>query len=637
MFEALLALPRFQKKLIAQMSDVGLLVFSLIASVSLRYGELYLPASFDVWAAIIVTISLTVIIGNRLNMYSAVIRYLGHKNIISIVLVTVLSAAILASYLFFSSVKLPRSVPFIYGILSTTLLLGSRFALRMYLQYYSTARLGEPVIIFGAGSAGFQLASALAQDDQYTPVAFVDDNPKLHGRSVLGITVHSPKELKDLIEEFSVKRLLFAICNIEPRERKTIIDSLEEYPVKVKTIPGYSQIISGEESIENLRDLDIEDLLGRPSVKPSPELLGKCVTDLTVMVTGAGGSIGSEICRQIIELSPKSLVLIETSEYALYSIEQELKRLTVAKDLEIVTLIGSIQNKELLSQIFSTYRIDTVYHAAAYKHVPMVEQNIVEAAKNNVLGTLELATMALKHKVGHFVLISTDKAVRPTNIMGATKRCAELVLQAFAKKTNDTIYSIVRFGNVLGSSGSVVPLFKSQIENDGPVTVTHPDITRFFMTIPEAAQLVIQAGAMGDGGDVFVLDMGEPVKIVDLAKKMVHLMGKSLKDESGPEEGIEIVYTGLRPGEKLYEELLIGGDVTGTFHPRIMRAKESSLKFDELMNLMNDINSKVESRDAQGIQKLLIEAPTDFVPSSDLSDAIWLKANSRKGHIDPLH
>jgi len=626
MLDSLLELSRGKKKLIAQLIDVVILFVALLLSISLRFGEIYIPQTIDIWASLFVTIMLTIAIGTKLGMYSAVIRFLGHKNVLTICVVIAISAIILTSYLFFFSVQLPRSTPLIYSVLGILLLLGARFSLRLYMQYYATERFGEPVVIYGAGSAGYQLCIALGHDVKYTPVGMVDDNPRLHGRNVHGLKVSSPDKLAELIDEFEVKRVLLAISNISKESKKSLIDKLEKYPVKVKIVPAYSDIISGE-AIENLRDVAIDDLLGRDPVEPNNNLLGKCISERVVLVTGAGGSIGSELCRQILKLKPSKLVLFDVSEYALYAIERELQLAEPKLSTNIISQIGSVQDSLLIDDIIQSYQVDTIYHAAAYKHVPMVERNITEGVKNNILGTNIVATCAAKHNVGHFVLVSTDKAVRPTNVMGASKRCAELVIQALALEFEGTVFSIVRFGNVLGSSGSVVPLFKEQIKQNGPITVTHPDIIRYFMTIPEAAQLVIQAGALSESGDVFVLDMGEPVKIVELAKKMIHLMGKKLKTESG-EDGIEIQYTGLRPGEKLFEELLIGEDVTGTEHARILKAKEQCLSPEEMSTLLLEVKACVTNRDADKLRDILINAPTGYQPNSELEDSLW-KARNR--------
>ncbi len=446
---------------------------------------------------------------------------------------------------------------------------GVRFLAKVLLQsLIQNFRPKEPVIIYGAGSSGMQLLVALQNGDQYLPVAFVDDSHNMLGNTVHGIRVYSPNSLYELIESYSVRQIFLAIPSATHGERKEILNRLEHLPVHVKTVPDLFDMVSGKVGVDEIREIDIEDLLGRDIVPPNPELLGACITAQSVMVTGAGGSIGSELCRQIIEINPSRLVLLDSFEFGLYKLEAELveklQGVEGGDKIEIVALLGSIGNRLQMEHAIKTFEVDTLYHAAAYKQVPMVEKNVVEGVQNNIFGTLVSAQAAEKFKVKNFVLISTDKAVRPTNIMGATKRFAEQVLQAMAVRKSSTKFSMVRFGNVLGSSGSVVPLFRHQISIGGPVTVTHPEVTRYFMTVQEAAQLVIQAGSMASGGDVFVLDMLEPIKIIDLAKKMVHLMGYEVKDENSYRGDIAIEYTGLRPGEKLYEELLIGESVSGT-------------------------------------------------------------------------
>jgi FlaA1/EpsC-like NDP-sugar epimerase len=439
--------------------------------------------------------------------------------------------------------------------------------------------------------------------------------------------VYSPNSLYELIESFSVRQILLAIPSATHAERKEILNRLEHLPVHVKTVPDLFDMVAGKVGVDEIRDIDIEDLLGRDTVPPNPELLGGCITGQSVMITGAGGSIGSELCRQIVLISPARVVLLDTFEYGLYEVENELREILQAIDgggsIEIVAMLGSVCNRTLMEYAISTFNVDTVYHVAAYKQVPMVEKNIIEGAKNNIIGTLITAQAAEKAKVKNFVLISTDKAVRPTNFMGATKRFAEQVLQALSQRESDTKFSMVRFGNVLGSSGSVVPLFRKQISSGGPVTVTHPEVTRYFMTVQEAAQLVIQAGSMATGGDVFVLDMQEPIRIVDLAKKMVHLMGYDVKDENSYRGDIAIEYTGLRPGEKLYEELMIGESVTGTEHPKIMRAEEETLSWDSLAPLISRLENACEKLDIEEMRSVLMEAVDGFEPKEEASDPQW--------------
>ena len=495
----------------------------------------------------------------------------------------------------------------------------------------------EPVIIYGAGSSGMQLLAALQSGDQYLPVAFVDDGHKLLGSTVHGVRVYGPNSLYELVEAFSVRQILLAIPSATHAERKEILNKLEHLPVHVKTVPDLFDMVSGKVGVDEIRDIDIEDLLGRDIVPPDPELLGACIKSRSVLVTGAAGSIGSELCRQILAIGPSRLVLLDSFEYGLYELEQELltklelMRLESGESnfVELHAALGSVGSESFVRDVMQRYKIETVYHVAAYKQVPMVENNIVEGVRNNIFGTLATAQAAQESGVKDFVFISTDKAVRPTNYMGATKRFTEQVLQALAQRGIETaegvgdsnkaptLFSMVRFGNVLGSSGSVVPLFRRQISMGGPVTVTHPEVTRYFMTVQEAAQLVIQAGSMATGGDVFVLDMHDPIRIVDLAKKMVHLMGYDVRDENSYRGDIAIEYTGLRPGEKLYEELLIGESVTGTDHPKIMRAEEETLSWQELKPLIDRLAQACESANSGEIRQVLLSAVAGFKPELD--------------------
>jgi FlaA1/EpsC-like NDP-sugar epimerase len=478
------------------------------------------------------------------------------------------------------------------------------------------------VIIYGAGSAGRQLLTALQQSSEYQPVAFIDDSNELQKQSIGGVEVFTPNDLKGLISKSEASEILLAIPSASRTRRNEIIDFLESYPVMVRSLPGVSELAQGKVNVADLKEVSIRDLLGRDMVEPNKDLLSQNIADKVVLVTGAGGSIGSELCRQIIFLKPKTLILYEMSELALYTIEKELSNIGV-HSMDIYPILGSVNNKSRLTNVFERFSVDTIYHAAAYKHVPMVEFNNTEGVNNNIFGTLSCAQVAIDTGVETFVLISTDKAVRPTNTMGATKRSAELVLQALAAKQSGTKFTMVRFGNVLGSSGSVIPLFKQQIKEGGPVTVTDKDIIRYFMTIPEAVELVIQAGAMGLGGDVFVLDMGKPVKIYDLAKKMIHLTGLEVKDKSNPKGDIEIQITGLRPGEKLFEELLIGDNVSDTSHPLIMRAEEDTLAWNELKLILDELKLAIDECDHIKLRKLLMQVVPEFKPQCEISDVLY--------------
>ncbi len=453
-------------------------------------------------------------------------------------------------------------------------------------RYYLLTRHVQPTVarvaIYGAGEAGARLSTVLSTTRAFDPLVFIDDAKSLHGRMVNGIKVFPPEELPELIKTRNIDRILLALPSLTRRRRREILSELEPLGVHVQTVPEFEQLVTGSANVGDIREVDVCDLLGRDSVPPKAGLFDACIRDRVVMVTGAGGSIGSELCRQIIGLGPKRLILFEMSELALYNIERELRTYAEQNSIqvELIGLIGNGHHKLRMREILLTYRVQTVYHAAAYKHVPIVEHNVIEGIYNNVIATWNTAEAAHETDVETFVLVSTDKAVNPTNVMGATKRFAEMVLQGLHHRGTKTRFCMVRFGNVLASSGSVVPLFNEQIKAGGPVTVTHPEVIRYFMTIPEAAQLVIQAGSMADGGDVFVLDMGKPVRICDLARRMIHLMGMTVRDEQHPDGDIEIAYTGLRPAEKLYEELLIGNNVTGTQHPMILRAIEHSLPWE---------------------------------------------------------
>jgi FlaA1/EpsC-like NDP-sugar epimerase len=482
----------------------------------------------------------------------------------------------------------------------------------------------KQVLVYGAGDAGVQLVSGLEYSSEYSPVGFIDDATDLQSNQIRGLNIYSADDISTLINRFNLDEILIAIPSLSRSDRNTMLEKLEPYPVEVRLLPGVSELADGKVNIDDLREVDIKDLLGRNIVEPNKDLLGKNITNRVVVVTGAGGSIGSELCRQIVLFKPKALILYEMSELALYNIEKELSSIGI-NAIDIYPMLGSVNNKSRLSNIFKRFDVDTVYHAAAYKHVPMVEFNTTEGVNNNVFGTLNCAQAAIDEGVETFVLISTDKAVRPTNTMGATKRSAELILQALSAEQNSTKFTMVRFGNVLESSGSVIPLFKQQIKSGGPVTVTDKDIIRYFMTIPEAVELVIQAGAMGTGGDVFVLDMGKPVRIDDLAKKMIRLSGLEVKDESNPDGDIEINYIGLRPGEKLFEELLIGDNVDDTNHALILRAEEEMLTWEELEPIFDELSKAVKDCDQELSRSLLKKIVPGFQPQCDIEDILYQK------------
>ena len=642
-------LSRSVKQILMMVADALMIVLALAFSFVLLGKDFFdQDQRFYFYLSLATTVSILVFI--RIGLYRALVLYMGLQSGFLILQgVTAASCLLAASYFF---AKTPESSDLsilpIFWMIALLLIGGTRFFAKVLLQsLIQNFRPKEPVIIYGAGSSGMQLLVALQNGDQYLPVAFVDDSRNLIGNTVHGIRVYSPNTLYELIESFSVRQIFLAIPSATHGERKEILNRLEHHPVHVKTVPDLFDMVSGKMGVDEIRDIDIEDLLGRDIVPPNPELLGACITNQSVMVTGAGGSIGSELCRQIIAINPSRLIILDTFEFGLYKLEAELmeklQSIEGGGNIEIVSLLGSVGNRLQMENAIRSFKVDTVYHVAAYKQVPMVEKNVVEGVQNNIFGTLVSAQAAEKFKVKNFVLISTDKAVRPTNFMGATKRFAEQVLQALAARESATKFSMVRFGNVLGSSGSVVPLFRRQIGMGGPVTVTHPEVTRYFMTVQEAAQLVIQAGSMATGGDVFVLDMHEPIKIIDLAKKMVHLMGFEVKDENSYRGDIAIEYTGLRPGEKLYEELLIGESVTGTEHPKIMRAKEETLSWGELEVLLSKLELACKLIDLKEICKLLMKAVVGFEPKDEVSDPQWegqqeqsTQTKSQRAKITPL-
>jgi UDP-N-acetylglucosamine 4,6-dehydratase len=622
----LLFLPRYQKRLVSIFIDAISLPFAIWLALSLRVDEPYLQVSGPLASVAAITVLTSLFVFTRLGLYRAVIRYMSNHAMRAVLTGVTFSAIVLALASFFLGAEVPRSVPIIYWCLALVFVGGSRMTARS-LVHNTIVRSKERVIIYGAGKAGLQLSSVLFHGKGMQPVAFIDDDRTLHGTILNGVRVYSAAELPKVLAKFSAKRVLLALGHAPRSCRSTVIRFLEEYPVIVQTMPSINDVVSGKAKIEEIRDVDIEDLLGRDEVAPDRSLLSECISRKSVLVTGAGGSIGSELCRQIIRLKPHKLILLDSSEYALYEIERELKKYIYKKDLtvELHAVMGSVQKQGRMTEVMKSFAVNTVYHAAAYKHVPLVEQNVIEGVRNNVFGTWYCAEAAIKANVETFVLISTDKAVRPTNVMGASKRLAELVLQGLSKRQSATRFCMVRFGNVLGSSGSVVPLFRDQIRQGGPVTVTHPEITRFFMTIPEAAQLVLQAGAMGEGGDVFLLDMGESVKIAELAQKLIRLMGLEVRDEQNPEGDVEIEYTGLRAGEKLFEELLIGNDPMPTAHSRIMRGREIALEWDEVKVLLDQIEKHSANFDCSAVRDLLIMSPLGYKPTDEISDLVWNK------------
>lgn len=640
-------LSRSTKATILISADIVFTLVALWASFSLRLGVFYVPKG-QVWYLFVVAPFIAVPIFVRMGLYRAIIRYIEMRALWTIIQACTLYALVFALIIYLSGITpVPRTATPLNWLNIIVLVASSRFFVRWWLgEIYINMGGAKPaekhskknVVIYGAGSAGVQLASALDHGREFKPVAFIDDDKSLHRRKVNGLRIYPLSSLNYLIERHKLSDVLLALPSASRARKSEIITQLEPYAVHVMSMPGLSDIAQGKVKVDELQEVDIGDLLGRDIVPPDETLLSANITDKAVMVTGAGGSIGSELCRQIVQLRPKVLVLFENCEYALYAIEKDLRALAEKMNaddkVEIISLLGSVINQERLQRACQSFAIQTIYHAAAYKHVPIVEKNPGEAVWNNIFGTLYAAKAAISANIETFVLISTDKAVRPTNTMGATKRFAELILQALSlevkDKNNRPRFTMVRFGNVLDSSGSVVPLFREQIACGGPVTVTDPRATRYFMTIPEAAQLVIQAGAMGLGGDVFVLDMGDPIRVLDLAKRMIHLSGLEVKDRKRPNGEIEIKFIGLRPGEKLYEELLIGENVSGTTHNRIMRAEEHVISWAELETLIATLKKATENEDFERVWGILKYAVTGFKPQCDVQDLLWQRSTETK-------
>ena len=657
----LVSWPRRYKRLLQLSADVLICWMALWLAFWVRLGseKLINPLGEYLWlfaAAPLIAIPIYI----RSGMYRAVLRYLGNDALVTIFKAVTVSALLLALVVYWHKTApsvVPRSLVFNYWWLSLILAGGLRLLMRQYfmgdwfnvraaMNFSSRDDALPRVAIYGAGTAGNQLVAALRMGRSMRPVAFIDDDGSIATRVIAGLKVYKPKHIAQLINETGAQEILLAIPSASRARRKEILHHLEAFPLHIRSVPAIVDLASGRVRVDDIQEVDIADLLGRDAVPPQGELFERCIRDKVVMVTGAGGSIGAELCRQLIGSQPRTLVLFEHAEFNLYSIHSELEEVVRRESLPIrlVPILGSVRSQEYLLEVMRVWGVHTLYHAAAYKHVPMVEHNIAEGVRNNVFGTLSAAQAALKAGVDNFVLISTDKAVRPTNIMGSTKRLAELVLQALSlefapvlfddsgtvHQVNKTHVIMVCFGNVLGSSGSVIPLFRKQIKRGGPVTVTHPFITRYFMTISEAAQLVIQAGAMGQGGDVFVLDMGQPVKILELAEKMIHLSGLSIRSERNPQGDIDIEFTGLRPGEKLYEELLIGDNVSPTCHPMIMRASEEHLPWEVLKGVLDEMLTALARDDYDRVRQLLRETVSGYAPEGEIVD--WMHVQHRTEH-----
>ncbi len=668
-----LALPRSVKRLLVLAVDAGLCALSVWLALYLRIGFFVSLSGQAIWAVIAsVVLALPIFVVSGL--YRAIFRYSGLPAMVSVGRAMLLYGVIFAAIFTFWTVEgIPRTVGLIQPLLLLLLVGASRAAARVWLggvyqQQLRKAFLPQ-ALIYGAGEAGRQLASAMSNSPEIRVVGYLDDDDRLHGSLLNGLPIYSPADFAEVLSDVPITDVLLALPSVSRKRRNEILNSLKAHKVAVRTLPGLSDLATGKINLSDVRDLDIDDLLGRESVKPKDLLLNQNTYGKTVLVTGAGGSIGSELCRQIIKAGPKQLILVDMCEFALYQIHQELEKSLLrgfsregetignnvystksnlsANDQQVSTikvfpLLASVCDSVRMHKIMETWRPDTVYHAAAYKHVPMVEHNPADGVRNNVWGTRVCAEAAMRNSVRNFVLISTDKAVRPTNIMGASKRLAEMVLQALSEvdpsvvitngkeSGNRTIFSMVRFGNVLGSSGSVVPIFREQVKNGGPITLTHEHITRYFMTIPEAAQLVIQAGAMGQGGDVFVLDMGQPVKIVDLARRVVELSGLTVRDAMQPDGDIEITVTGLRPGEKLYEELLIGDNPEPTEHPRIMKAHEHHLGWTQLDQKLNSLNEAISINDISAVRLIMQQTVNGYEPIGDVVD--WVQMAQNENH-----
>ncbi len=604
--------------------DSFLLIVIILIAFSLRIGSLYWPDDNLFWV-ILSAPFIAIPIFMRFHLYNTIIRFIGFKSMwMTFQAVSIYSlswgmlAFMAASQGTASIIDIPRSVIFINWVLAIVIIVGLRMTAKWALTSFSSEEPSTNVMIYGAGAAGQQLSIALLQSNEYKIVAFIDDEIENHGRSINGVKVLSPDDIQKLINKYSVMEILMAVPTLSRSRRREIINLLEPFKVLVRSLPSVSELAKGKVKIDDLREVTIKDLLGRDSILPNQSLLSLNIANKVVMVTGAGGSIGSELSRQILILHPSVLILFELSEFALYTIHRELS--IVSPSIKILPFLGSVNNKERVGQILKAFSVQTIYHAAAYKHVPMVEYNNNEGINNNIFGTLSCAEAAIENKVETFVLISTDKAVRPTSTMGTTKRFAELILQGLSNQQTETRFMMVRFGNVLGSSGSVIPLFKKQINEGGPVTVTSPKMIRYFMTIPEAVELVIQAGAMGTGGDVFVLNMGDPVSINELAKKMIRLSGLEIKDKSNPNGDIEIHYTGIRPGEKLFEELIIGKNISKTSHPMIMRAEEDEIEWTDLKLILKDLEKAIIESDFKRVRELLTIAVPDFKPQNPIQD-----------------
>jgi FlaA1/EpsC-like NDP-sugar epimerase len=624
-----LLLPRLYKRLLVSLVDIGFCTLTVWLAYYLRLGEFVSLSRNSLWtitASILIALPIFIMLG----LYRAIFRYSGWPALMAVVRAVGIYGVLYAAIFTAIGVQdVPRTVGIIQPILLLLFVGASRAFARVWLGDRYEAILKQSarskVLIYGAGATGRQLVGAIANSYEMKVVGFLDDDPMLHGQVLNGQPIFNPKDLSNLVVGLSVNHVLLAMPSLSRGRRNEILNQMRSTRVSVRTLPSVADLAHGRVSVSNLHELDIDDLLGRDAVIPDVSLLKLNISNKVVMVTGAGGSIGSELCRQILLQNPKTLLLIELSEFALYAIHQELESKLLGRQIELVPLLANVRDISRIREIVSTWRPITIYHAAAYKHVPLVEHNPAEGLINNLFGTLRTAQVAIENGVSNFVLISTDKAVRPTNIMGASKRLAEMALQALAATEPHTTFSMVRFGNVLGSSGSVVPKFRDQIRDGGPITLTHPEITRYFMTIPEASQLVIQAGAMANGGDVFVLDMGQPIKIIDLARRMIELSGFTLRDDENPEGDIAIEITGLRPGEKLYEELLIGENPQPTSHERIMKAHEDFVPWPDFLIKLKELERALDTNDVKVMRQFAKDMVSGYSADEKIVDWVHLE------------
>jgi len=628
-------LPRYSKRLIAIIIDVGLCILCTWLAFYLRL-EKFIKINDVTILAVLISISLAIPIFWLIGLYKIMFRFAGSSIIFNVFIASVAYSSLYFAVIGIYGIQgIPRSI----GIIQPVLLFLGISSSRIIVKYlfignftFKNSKNKRNVLIYGAGNAGRQLLNSLENNPEMKVVGFLDENPQFHRQIVLGQTVYDPLKVKKLINKKNIALVLLALPLISRIRRNQIIDNLNKYKIIVKTLPSIQDIVNGKISVSDIKDLTIEDLLSREQVQPNLELLSKNINSKVVMVTGAGGSIGSEISRQILKLKPKKLLLLELNEFALYKINEELKNIN--PNLKIIPLLVNVQNSSRVEELFKTFKIDTVYHAAAYKHVPLVEENICESVKNNVFGTFSIAQTALKYNVANFVLISSDKAVRSTNVMGTSKRLAEICIQSLYDSQNKNIkFAIVRFGNVLESSGSVIPKFKNQIKAGGPVTLTHLDVTRYFMTITEASQLVIQAGAMSEGCEVFILDMGESVKIKDLISKMIKLSGLTIKNAKNLEGDIEVKITGLRPGEKLYEELLIGDNPQKTYHEKIQKAQDPFIPFNQLKIDLDDLSTLLEENRIVDVKDMLTKLVPSYKSNSKIVDHVYEEQLNFKNNL----